>query len=138
MLVPLGIGYLLGPTALSLMGVQAPSRPAPFSGNFVPPDDPSRPYAFAAWILFSIWWLTVLVRSGRNYVGPAEGPGWEPQTPKCSRCAYIIAGLPLAGVCPECGASVEASLKSLERELRFTRWNAFVLAVRSALRRKGP
>jgi hypothetical protein len=66
----------------------------------------------ALWVL---WWLTVLLRLGDRYAGPAEGPGWQPRQPCCNRCGYILTGLSVDGRCPECGLAVHASLPEARR-----------------------
>jgi hypothetical protein len=66
----------------------------------------------AVWLL---WWLSVLLRLGSRYAGPADGPGWQPRQPRCNRCGYILTGLSHAGRCPECGLAVRESLPEERR-----------------------
>ena len=61
----------------------------------------------AAWLL---WWLSVLLRLGARYAGPADGPGWQARQPRCNRCSYVLTGLSREGRCPECGLAVRESL----------------------------
>ncbi len=60
--------------------------------------------------LWLVWWLSVALRLGAHYGGPAEGPAWQPARPRCNKCGYTIVGLPLAGQCPECGRDVRRSM----------------------------
>lgn len=105
MLLPLGVGWLLVPYTHSLLGL------------------PKELHSidFAALSLFSVWWLTVLLRSGSTYVGPAKGPLWEPRCPRCESCGYSIAYLDVAGRCPECARPVAMSMADRRRVPDFAR-----------------
>lgn len=65
--------------------------------------------------LWFLWWLSVLLRLGAHYGGPADGPGWQPRQPRCNRCGYILTGLSRDGRCPECGLPVHDSLPEARR-----------------------
>ena len=69
---------------------------------------------WAAWAVWLIW------RASRRYVGPADGPGWEPRPPLCEECGYIITGLHAGGVCPECNFPVAGSLPDLRQRTAFS------------------
>jgi len=65
--------------------------------------------------VWSLWWLSVLLRLGARYGGPADGPGWQPRQPQCNRCGYVLTGLSRDGRCPECGLAVHESLPEARR-----------------------
>ncbi|MCP4592813.1 MAG: hypothetical protein GY842_18925 [bacterium] len=60
-------------------------------------------------LLGGAWWLCVVLKLGARYAGPPEGPAWEPQTPHCTGCGYILTGLPPDGRCPECSLEIHES-----------------------------
>ncbi|HOW71833.1 MAG TPA: hypothetical protein PKY77_14630 [Phycisphaerae bacterium] len=60
-------------------------------------------------LLLGLFIRTLLV-GGRRYVGQPTGPGFSPREPLCDHCGYRITGLPLTGLCPECGTPVRDSL----------------------------
>ena len=93
-LIPLGFGWLLDPWWRATIGLSNAWH--------------SIDYMMLA--LAGVWWLMVLLRSGYRYAGPAEGPAWEPRTPRCESCGYIIARLATTGRCPECGRPIADSL----------------------------
>jgi hypothetical protein len=61
------------------------------------------------------WWTGLVLRCGRSYAGPADGPGWRPREPRCVECGYRLTSLPLDGRCSECGVPVAASLPAARR-----------------------
>lgn len=61
-------------------------------------------------VIAAAWWFNVIVRMGRLYAGPADGPAWQPVRPRCVACGYILTGLPCDGDCPECGLAIGDSL----------------------------
>ena len=96
--------------------------------------------ATIALVPFLVWWFVVLIRSGSQYAGSAEGPGWEPRLrprcePRCHECDYILYGLAVSGRCPECGTPVAESMAAMEKANEFTHWRAFKLAVGAAISR---
>ncbi|HVP12087.1 MAG TPA: hypothetical protein VMV94_12980 [Phycisphaerae bacterium] len=135
LIIPLGVGWLLFPAILQLLGVPAPEVPAVTFG--IPPasSDESDGVAVLLFVIWAFWWLVVLVRSGLQYAGPADGPAWQPRTPRCRKCGYIILALSVAGNCPECGYPLARSVAAFQRSSRFTRWRAFVLSLRAAFSR---
>jgi hypothetical protein len=62
-----------------------------------------------------MWWVGVILRGGRRYCGPADGPGWRPREPRCVDCGYMLTRQPRDGRCPECGVEVAASLPEARR-----------------------
>lgn len=90
LLIPLG---MLSPRVIVYME----SRDMPFT-------------AFAMLLLWALWSLSVIVRLGARYPGPAEGPRWDDMPISCESCGYTLANQPLIGRCPECASSVESSL----------------------------
>ena len=94
MMIPLGLGWLLDPLCRRLLAL---------------PDE-WHPVDFAGLGLFGVWWLIVWLRSGYRYAGPADGPAWQPRTPRCEKCGYAIVGLPVTTNCPECARPVKESL----------------------------
>ncbi|MBP7934109.1 MAG: hypothetical protein KA354_05605 [Phycisphaerae bacterium] len=54
--------------------------------------------------------IRTLLLGARRYVGQPTGPGFSPREPLCDHCGYRITGLPLTGLCPECGTPVQDSL----------------------------
>lgn len=71
---------------------------------------PSGPFAAAATAGIAAWWFSVIIRMGRLYAGPPEGPAWQPVRPRCLACGYVLTGLPRDGDCPECGLTIADSL----------------------------
>lgn len=136
MLIPLGIGWLLWPLILDRLGLAPPPIEPVFFGTRPEVDDPGRPLTLGALVAFAIWWLIVLFRSGRRYAGPPDGPSWRPESPRCAKCRYIIAGIALDSRCPECGEPVAPSSEKCRRSLKFSRRNAFVRAVRDLFRKE--
>lgn len=49
-------------------------------------------------------------RLGSRYAGQMHGVGWQPRTPHCPVCGYILTHQPLAGRCPECGTAARLAL----------------------------
>lgn len=92
--IPIGIGWLLGPWFRRTFGLS----------------NAWHPIDFMLLAMMGVWWLLVLLRSGYLYAGPAEGPAWEPRTPQCESCGYNIARLTTKGRCPECGRPIADSL----------------------------
>lgn len=64
--------------------------------------------------------VRMLIVGAARYVGPPEGPAFSPREPQCDGCGYLIVGLPLDSLCPECGLSVGDSLPGGRR--RPTTW----------------
>ncbi|HPF37779.1 MAG TPA: hypothetical protein P5081_19860 [Phycisphaerae bacterium] len=91
--LPLGVGFML----------------APLWQSGTEPSTTMMTANIAGISLVALWWFVVLIRSAMRYVGPAEGPGWEPRTPLCEECGYRIALIPMSSNCPECGQPVELS-----------------------------
>lgn len=60
-------------------------------------------------------------RLGFRYAGAARGVGWQPRTPHCPTCGYILTHQPLAGRCPECGTPARLALAEHRQA---TRWGA--------------
>ncbi len=135
LMLPLGIGWLVWPRFLAWAGVDHAPPPSFMFGEPPETDDQAYTWAFTALSIFGIWWLVVLLRSALRYAGPAEGAAWVAQRPRCMKCRYILAGLPLDGLCPECGASIASSLEKQRRALVFTRWRAFVASVKACFSR---
>lgn len=81
----------------------------------------------AGWVAWATW---MVWRASQRYVGPADGPGFEPRPPCCEACGYIITGLYPSGVCPECNFPVARSLPQLRQPTAFSmarsRWGRFV------------
>lgn len=69
---------------------------------------------WAAWAVWLVW------RGSQRYVGPAEGPAWEPRPPRCEQCGYIITGLYETGTCPECNFPVAQSMPHLRQRTAFS------------------
>jgi hypothetical protein len=128
LVIPLGIGWLLLPAILRLLGVPPPDVQNVVFGAQTTTDEREQ-WAVFLIIMWALWWLYVLLRSGLGYMGPA----WQPQQPRCRKCGYIILGLPLAGGCPECAHPVLKSAAAFQRSSRFSRWRAFVLSVHAAV-----
>lgn len=61
-------------------------------------------------VIAAAWWFNVIVRMGRLYAGPPDGPAWQPVRPRCLACGYVLTGLPRDGDCPECGLTIADSL----------------------------
>ncbi len=132
LLLPLGIGWLVWPRFLTWADVdRGTSPPSLLFGGPPETNDQAYTMAIVALSIFGLWWLAVLLRSGLRYAGPADGPGWIAQPPRCMKCRYILAGLSLDGPCPECGTPVADSLEKQRKALKFTRWRAFVLSVKT-------
>jgi hypothetical protein len=76
-------------------------------------DIPSRVEEALGIVLVSVvlpsWLLSVLLRLGARYAGPAVGPGLELPTARCVACGYQLTGLVVAGRCPECGQQISES-----------------------------
>lgn len=70
-------------------------------------------------LVYSIWAVSLLLRSGSRYSGPAMGDAWQQRVPTCQGCGYILTALPVTGMCPECGEPIAASLPALRRPSRF-------------------
>lgn len=68
--------------------------------------------AFSLLLLWGLWSLSVIVRLGARYGGPAEGPRWDDMPIYCESCGYSLANQPLDGRCPECASPVGDSLPS--------------------------
>ena len=67
-------------------------------------------------MLFGMWWMiSVGLRMGQRYAGPAIGPGFEPREPRCESCGYQLTLQPLDARCPECGLPVRESLPERRR-----------------------
>ena len=50
--------------------------------------------------------------TGGKLVGPKAGPGViQPARLRCTACGYDMTGLTLAGRCPECGQTVQRSMR---------------------------
>ncbi|MBU0637431.1 MAG: hypothetical protein KKB50_01095 [Planctomycetes bacterium] len=98
---------------------------------------------FAFVIAALAWWTNVVLRLGTRYAGPPEGPGWEPNVPRCNGCGYALTGLPLDGRCPECNHAVHASLPQTRQSpswTQATRWSArpraYIRTARAILRER--
>ncbi|OQZ07320.1 MAG: hypothetical protein B6D36_00490 [Planctomycetes bacterium UTPLA1] len=133
MTIPIGIIWSLLPKLLHLAGIESPPQSGLEIGTQSERFTTEIMWVQALGIAVFVWWLIVLVRSGLNYSGPSEGPGWAPQTPKCMKCGYILAGLGKSSTCPECAVSVQASLDAASKRNKFTHWNAFKLALHFAM-----
>ncbi len=73
----------------------------------------------------------MFLRAGLRYAGPAIGPAWEPRTPRCEGCGYIIANIPVSTNCPECGRPVEASLPERRKPPAFVEASTFAQATKA-------
>lgn len=133
MLIPLGAGWLLWPRLMGLCGVNATPQEGMLFGASDPAPDERALWAQVALVIFVLWWLMVLLRSGLRYAGPPDGPAWQGQRPRCTKCGYIISLLPLEGNCPECGRPVRDSLAVLTKACQFSHRKAFRASVRAAL-----
>lgn len=132
-LIPLGVVSLCWPWFLDYLGLQGPATEVITLGSTSGPDERQR-FTVYALILFVLWWLFVLWRSGLRYAGPADGPAWRPMTPRCARCGYIIAMLRLDARCPECNHPIADSVAHLRRKASFTHWRAFRASLGDAFR----
>ncbi len=94
LLIPLGVGWYLAPRWRKWLDL---------------PDE-WHPVDWILLLMFACWWVVVLLRSGRRYAGPAEGPAWRTRRPRCEGCGYEIVGLPVSTNCPECSRPVAESL----------------------------
>jgi len=99
LLIPLGVAWLLEP--MFCRWLELP--------NVWKPED------FAGLGLFAIWCLAIMLRSCGRYAGSAEGPAWQPRTPSCVGCGYLVARIPVTTNCPECGMPVAVSLSAHEQ-----------------------
>lgn len=136
--IPLGVAMLCLPSVLRGLEVE---RPAVIVGGVLfgkpgPTNDWWKISALGVLAAFALWWLVVLVRSVLRYAGPAVGPAWTAQRPRCRKCGYIIVGLQRREPCPECGAPVSDSMAVHERSNRWSRRNVLALSIRTALRRR--
>lgn len=68
-----------------------------------------------ATVLYIVWSVGFVIRSGLRYGGPPEGPAWRPRRPLCESCGYALTGLTAAHRCPECGRPVVDSLPTHRR-----------------------
>jgi hypothetical protein len=130
-LIPLGVASFWWPSLLDRLGVAGRTE-----GLFAaaPPFLSDREQAtIFALVLFALWWLLILWRSGLRYTGPADGPAWRPRTPRCRKCGYNIATLRVDARCPECNHPVADSVARLQRKMKPTRWRLFVASLRDAL-----
>jgi hypothetical protein len=62
-----------------------------------------------------VWFCWIVMRAGRRYPGPAEGPGWESRKVLCEYCGYVLTMLTAAHRCPGCGRPVGDSLPANRR-----------------------
>lgn len=143
MAIPLGILWLVTPVLLNRMSYDFTTIEYLFTNynsSYMVENHPERKTVaivlVCCGIFFVVWWLTVLVRSGRSYGGLPEGPAWQAARPRCRTCDYIISGLAMSGQCPECGAAVAQSIAATEKTGPFTHWRAFKLSVRTAFSRR--
>lgn len=60
--------------------------------------------------LAAAWFMSVLMRIGDRYGGPAHGPLYRPSQLQCDSCGYRLTHLSTTGRCPECGRPVAESL----------------------------
>lgn len=65
--------------------------------------------------LYVAWAVSMVIRGGTRYAGPA----WEPHKPLCETCGYWLTGLPVEAMCPECGTAVADSLPDRRKPSRF-------------------
>lgn len=70
-----------------------------------------NPIDYALLAAAMVFWTCVLMRAGRIYRGPADGPAWQSREPHCNKCYYVITGLTLSGKCPECGTAISESFR---------------------------
>ncbi len=69
--------------------------------------------------IYIVWAISLVLRGGARYAGKADGPAWQPQTPRCEGCGYSLTALPVSGTCPECGEPVAESLPATRQRLEF-------------------
>lgn len=135
--IPLGVAMLLLPSVLRGLDVERPALVSGFLFDAPPPStDWWKVSCIVLLAVFALWWLVVLARSVLRYAGPAVGPAWTGQRPRCRRCGYIIAGLRRREPCPECGVPVSVSMAAQERSNRWSRRNALALSIHTAVRRR--